>query len=127
MTVVGDWTLYFDWGCTGTYYHIPMTFRSDGTYGNHIFGGTCVMKWVQVDGMILWQFIPPPEYPSLFVGTWTGNIAGNVMAGLMTNIDRNGVKKGCWYAIKAKTQMFSMRVREPKPEFDFTGTRLKTK
>jgi hypothetical protein len=86
-----------------------MNINNDGTF--NIPSENNTGKWIQVDGMILWQYDNK--------ATYRGNIAGNVMACL--NSTFSGLN-GCWYAIKADTTMLA---KEEMAEFDSAGNKAK--
>jgi hypothetical protein len=106
MTINGQWTLHYSWGCNGTYIQVPITFNSDGTFINQSLKG----KWVQNDGMILFQFDNK--------ATYGGNFAGNAMVGMMSTFTGSN---GCWYAIRAGSTIVS--TEEHKPELDASGNK----
>jgi hypothetical protein len=108
MAVVGQWTLHYDWGCSGSYSQIVITFNSDGTFKTSSTG-----KWVQIEGKILWQ------YDGLKT-TYGGNVSGNAMTGVSSTF---GGLNGCWYAIKAGST--AMLAEERKAEFDDSGNKVK--
>lgn len=110
MAIVGQWTLHFDWGCIGFYSQAGITFNNNGTFTSGIYTG----KWVQNDGMILFQFDASPKT------TYGGNLAGNAMGGMMSTF---AGLNGCWYAIRVGTT--TMLAEERKPEFDASGTKTK--
>ena len=66
--------------------------------------------------MILFQFDTSKT-------TYGGNVAGNVMVGIMNTFEEFG--DGCWYAIREG--ITTMRVEESKLEFDVSGKKLKHK
>src|SRR5213592_4411793 len=96
VTIVGQWTLYYDWGCDGTYGKAGITFNNDGTFTVTEDSETNVGKWAQNDGMILWQY---DTIKTIYGG----------------NDD-----DGCWYAIKRVAP-----VEKRKSEFDSTGKKAK--
>ena len=109
MVVTGKWTLHYDWNCDGSYSQVDMTLNANGTFSLPPYTG----KWVQVEGMILWQFDNSKT-------SYGGNVAGNAMTGLMSTF---AGLKGCWYAIKSGAT--TMLLIERKPEFDVTGNKAK--
>jgi hypothetical protein len=109
MVVSGKWTLHFDWNCDGSYSQVDMTFNSNGTFSLAPYTG----KWVQVEGMILWQFDNSNT-------SYGGNNAGSAIKGLMSTF---GGLNGCWYGIKAGATTLLMAER--KPMFDVAGTKAK--
>jgi hypothetical protein len=109
MVVSGKWTLHFDWNCDGSYSQVDITFDNNGNFST---SEGLTGKWVQVEGMILWQYANKCTYG--------GNVAGNAMTGLMSTF---AGLKGCWYAIKAGAT--TKLVAERKPEFDTAGNKAK--
>jgi hypothetical protein len=105
MPVVGEWTLHYDWGCSGNYNQAGITFNNDGTFSSDSAG-----KWVQTDGTILFRFDNSTAYG--------GNVVGNAMVGTMLSFDGSN---GCWYAIKVGST--TMSAKERKPEFDASGNK----
>ena len=71
-------------------------------------------KWIQNDGMILFQ------YDTANKTTYGGNFTGNVMVGRMSTF---AGLNGCWYAIKDGGTI--MRDKEHKLEFDSSGTKAR--
>jgi hypothetical protein len=107
MSVVGQWTLHYDWGCSGNYSQAGITFNNNGTFNSGSAG-----KWVQTDGMILFRFDNSTAYG--------GNVVGNAMVGTSLSFDGS---KGCWYAIRVGST--TMSAEERKPEFDESGNKAK--
>jgi hypothetical protein len=113
MSIVGDWTLHYDYGCSGSYTQAGITFNNDGTFSTSEDDTSETGKWVQNDGMILFQFDPVKT-------TYGGNSAGNAMVGMMSTFAGSS---GCWYAIKVGST--TMLAKERKPEFDASGKKAK--
>jgi hypothetical protein len=113
MAIVGEWTLHYDWGCSGNYTQVGLTFNNDGTFN---ISGDLGGKWVQNDGMILFQF---DQWDSIKT-TYGGNFAGNSMVGTMSTF---AGLNGCWYAIRVGST--TMLAKERKPEFDASGNKAK--
>lgn len=110
MTIVGQWTLHYDWGCDGSYTQAGITFNNNGTFTSESYTGT----WLQRDGMILFQ------YPSPSKTTYGGNFAGNAMVGMMSTF---AGLNGCWYAIRVGSTI--AKAEERKSEFDASGNKTK--
>jgi hypothetical protein len=109
VAIGGQWTLHYDWGCDGSYSQVGITFNNNGTFNIPNYIG----KWVQNDGMILFQF-------DTVKTTYGGNLAGNAMVGMMSTF---GGTNGCWYAIRVGST--TMRAEERKPEFDASGNKAR--
>ena len=54
MSVPGTWNLNYDWGCTGHYTQVPITFNADGTFA--IPAQSLHGKWSSHDGQIVFEF-----------------------------------------------------------------------
>jgi hypothetical protein len=91
--VVGDWIVYYDWGCVGAPGSGAFTFYSDHTFTYYIYTGT----WTQTDNQVTWTFPNGTQY--------SGHIAGNKMAGTM-NVP------GCWEADRILTATVTVRSGE---------------
>ena len=107
MVVVGKWILFYDWNCDGDYCQVEITFNSNGTLSSPPAHG----KWVQVEGMISWQY-------DNMTTTYSGNIVGNAMVGLMSTFTG---WNGCWYA--TKTVVAKKMVAERKPMLNVIGNK----
>lgn len=88
MSVSGNWTLHYSWGCSSSYAQFSITFNAGGT-----FGGSFTGKWVQQDGTLLLSFDAGPA-------KYGGTIDGNAGSGAMSTFTGSN---GCWYIIKAGT------------------------
>ena len=74
MSVPGSWTLFYDWGSTGTYRSTPMTIALNNTWTNgEGYSGT----WVQVAGILAFQF-------NNSTTTYSGNLADKSVTGVNT-------------------------------------------
>lgn len=111
MAIVGQWNLHYDWGCSGSYIQVGITFNSNGTF--NIPSQNLAGKWIESDGKILWQF-------DTSKATYGGNSSGNAMAGIMSTFSGSN---GCWYAIKAGSTI--TKAEERKAEFDASGEKAK--
>jgi hypothetical protein len=88
MAVPGNWTLFYDWGCDGSYSKTPMTVNSNGTWSN---GEGASGPWVQVAGMFMFTFNNSET-------TYAGNLASKCIAGISTTF---GGLNGCFYMLQA--------------------------
>lgn len=90
ISMVGNWTIYFSWDCTGNYSSGELTFYSDNTYNvndDPALWGT----WFTVADYVDFTF---DEYPnSHYIGTLSSS--GDYTEGTMDNLDE---MSGCWYA-----------------------------
>jgi hypothetical protein len=86
MAVTGDWTLFFDWDCDGTYSSVPMTVNAGGTFT--LSGSTGL--WVQIAGMFMFTFNNSET-------TYAGNLASKSITGISTTF--SGLN-GCFYMLQ---------------------------
>jgi hypothetical protein len=93
-SVVGDWDLYYDWDCTGSYSGpATLSVYSDGTYYAYEDTGGAYGTW-SVQGMTL-DFMYD-DYPTAhYTGTLTN--AGDYADGTMFTSDGS---EGCFYMSK---------------------------
>lgn len=87
MSIQGNWTLYYSWGCTGSYTSTSITFNSDGTYKD---GQGNSGRWMQVSGTVV--FI----YNSGSTPSYAGNVVSSAMTGMIATPSGS---TGCWYAL----------------------------
>jgi len=91
-SVVGDWSVYYEWNCTGNYFGpASMTFYADSTFA--ITEGTSPLygRWAMSGNRVEFIF---NDYPNAhYFGTVDD--ASTYMEGTMTNSDGGS---GCWYA-----------------------------
>lgn len=109
MDIIGEWTLYYDWGCIGKYGNAGIVFTSDGHFETSE-KDKCKGNWYQVDDMILWQYDGQP------VVAYAGNIGTNMMSGLMGMYDSKA--SGRWHAIKSASEISA---KEGKLKFRSNG------
>lgn len=107
MSVPGNWTLHFDWGCGGTYGTAPITFNANGTFSSAPYSG----HWSSHDGQILFHFDGGGQ------ATYGGAVVDSAMVGISTTF---GGLNGCWYALKGGTTIKPLA--ELKPAHDHAGT-----
>jgi hypothetical protein len=113
VSVSGNWTLHYSWGCGSSYSQSPITFNNNGT-----FGGGSPGKWVQQDGTLLLSFDTGPA-------KYGGNVAGHVGCGAMSTFD--GSTNGCWYLTQQGTVGIAAATEEPaeaKQAYDQAGNKL---
>ena len=108
MSIVGSWTLHFDWGCTGHYSSVAITFNSNGTFASAPYTG----KYVQYEGKIIWKFDQAPN------SVYGGDVVDAAMVGISSTF--SGLN-GCWYALRAGTT--TAPAAERKPEYDAAGVK----
>src|SRR5215471_16940513 len=87
MSIVGKWTLFYSFGCSGQYNQSTVTFANNGTFqtGDGFSG-----QWASVAGNVHWVYEPT------FSAVYFGNVIGGAMNGMMTNFKIGA--QGCWYA-----------------------------
>jgi hypothetical protein len=89
MAIPGNWTLHFDWFCTGNYAATDMTFNADGSWTMSAFGYTG--RWSEVSGELVFNFSGLPT-------VYSGNFVVNAAVGAMTTF--NPGENGCWYLLR---------------------------
>jgi hypothetical protein len=105
MAINGNWTLFFDWGCSGSYQKVGLTFNGDGTWtSNQGHRG----RWVEIGGMFILNFAGTATI-------YTGNVSGLAMTGVSTTF--SGFN-GCWHAIK---DGIATTLKKPDDQRDFAG------
>ena len=87
MAVPGNWTLFYDWGCDGTYSKATMTVNSNGTWTN---SEGYTGPWVQQAGMFMFTF-------NNLDTTYAGNLASKSITGISTTF--TGLN-GCFYMLQ---------------------------
>lgn len=94
LSIVGDWSLYFDWDCTGSYNGpIPITFYTDYSFLLTEDGDYKTGTWMTAGSYIDLYF---DDYPTHYAGTL--GVYYSSMEGTMENTDSGS--SGCWYATK---------------------------
>ncbi|HUE25105.1 MAG TPA: hypothetical protein VMQ86_25700 [Bryobacteraceae bacterium] len=88
MSVTGNWTLNYDWGCTGSYSTTSMTIDANGTWTN---GQGYSGVWVQAAGMLTFKF-------NNINTTYSGNLASKSVTGIQSTF---GGLNGCFYLLQA--------------------------
>jgi len=87
MSIAGNWTLHYSWGCSGGYGQTSLTFNTNGTFKT---GDGYQGQWAVVGGNVQFVYEPAPA------AVYSGNVTGAAMVGMMTNFKLKG--QGCWYA-----------------------------
>lgn len=88
MAFPGNWTLFYDWGCDGSYSSTSMTVAANGTWTNS--EGASGL-WIQGAGMITFTFNNSET-------TYAGNLASKSVTGISTTF--SGFN-GCFYMLQA--------------------------
>jgi hypothetical protein len=109
MSIVGNWTFHYSWGCNGIYTQDEVTFNANGTFADSQGGKG---NWSEDPGMMELQYTPPIRT------TYAGNVQGSAMVGISSTF--TGLQ-GCWYAIKEGVQTRS--AEEKKATHDMAGNK----
>jgi len=88
MAVSGSWTLFYDWGCDGSYSKTSMTVNTNGTWSS---GEGYNGVWVQIAGMFMFTFNNSDT-------TYAGNLASKSITGISTTF--SGLND-CFYMLQA--------------------------
>jgi hypothetical protein len=88
MSVPGNWTLFYDWGCSGSYGSTTMTFNSNGTWTS---GQGYSGVWVQAAGMLMFKFNSSNT-------VYAGNLASKSVTGIQSTF---GGLNGCFYLLES--------------------------
>jgi C1A family cysteine protease len=81
------WTLFYDWGCDGTYGKTTMTVNADGTWSN---GEGYKGLWIQEAGMFMFTFNNSDV-------TYAGNLGSKSITGISTTFSGSN---GCFYMLQ---------------------------
>jgi len=116
MSIVGQWTLFYSWGCSGSYNQSTVNFANNGTFKT---GDGYSGQWASLSGDVHWVYEPTPN------AVYSGNVIGGAMNGMMTNFRTGG--QGCWYATMAKIPpVFATEKKVEQAEhLDSGGTKKK--
>ena len=88
MPITGNWTLFYDWGCDGSYSKTTMTINAGGTWTS---GEGHSGQWVQNAGMFVFNFNNSKT-------SYAGNLASRSITGISTTF---GGLNGCFYMLQA--------------------------
>src|SRR5688572_12403682 len=88
MAVTGNWTLFYDWNCDGSYSSTRMTVNAGGTWTN---GEGHSGLWVQVAGVFMFHFNNSET-------TYAGNLASKSITGISTTF---AGLTGCFYMLQS--------------------------
>jgi hypothetical protein len=100
-SIVGTWTGYVAWGCSGppvSNSATVWTFNADGTWTYEFGGG----RWIQVEGMAAWNFSADKEAPIVETSlVYTCNVTRNCLDGIMGYpVAGSSPGTGCFYAVR---------------------------
>ncbi len=88
--VSGRWTLFYDWGCTGSYSAARMTFYPDGTFSiSEGYRGL----WVEEAGMLMFTFNKGET-------TYAGNRTSKSVTGISTAFEVDNDFEGCFFMVQ---------------------------
>ena len=86
VPVTGNWTLFYDWSCDGSYSSTSITVNTNGTVTTGGYSG----PWVQEAGMLMFTFNNSET-------TYAGNLASRSITGISTTF--TGLN-GCFYMLQ---------------------------
>ncbi len=98
VSIVGNWTLHYDWGSDGSYGTIPFNIVAGGTWNGGGFNG----RWIQEEGMFMFTFNNSET-------TYAGNKASGSITGVMTTFLPAGLE-GSFYMLKAGASLVAAAV-----------------
>jgi hypothetical protein len=87
MAITGNWTLFYDWDCDGSYSKTTMTVNNNGTWTN---GEGASGLWVQVAGVFMFTFNNSET-------TYSGNFTSKSITDISTTF--SGLQ-GCFYMLQ---------------------------
>jgi hypothetical protein len=112
MAFPGNWTLFYDWDCDGTYSTAPMTINNDGTFAVEGYSG----QWVESAGMIEFKFNAPSTT------TYAGNLASKSVTGISATFE--GLN-GCFYMLQEGVPTTFVAERAARKGMDVSGKDFK--
>jgi hypothetical protein len=93
VSISGQWTLHYSWGCSGSYGNSLITFNNDGTFSNPPYTG----RWSQTNDNLILRFDQAPNT------VYAGVLNGGAMVGNQTN----WTISGCFYATAGAGSAFA--------------------
>ncbi len=91
MSVSGQFSLHYSWGCSGPYATTTVTFSGSGTIGTFVTGDGFSGKWSQTNGNVLWRYNGDSAI-------YSGVVNGGAIVGNMANFAASN--HGCFYCSK---------------------------
>lgn len=88
MAITGDWTIFYDWACDGSYSSTSIAVNTNGTFKT---GEGSLGTWVQTAGMLTFQFDKSKT-------TYSGNWASKSITGIMSTFSGSN---GCFYMLQS--------------------------
>lgn len=103
IAITGNWTLFYNWDCDGSYSKTSMTANAGGNWTNREGHSG---PWVQIAGMFMFTFNNSET-------TYAGNWASKSITGISTTF--SGLK-GCFYMLQkgVPTSFSAERVSDKK-------------
>jgi hypothetical protein len=101
VPVTGNWTLYYDWDCDGSYNSVSIIVNAGGTFTT---GSGYSGLWVQEAGMLLLTINNSET-------TYAGNLASRSITGISTTF---AGLNGCFYMLQAGVPT-AFAIDEPEP------------
>lgn len=101
-SIVGTWTGYVAWGCSGppvSSSATVWTFNADGSWSYEFGGG----RWIQVEGLVAWNFKADTNEPPIVAEdlVYTANVTRNALDGIMGYpVAGSSPGTGCFYAVR---------------------------
>lgn len=100
-SIVGTWTGYVAWGCSGAPVSSSATvwtFNADGSWSYEFGGG----RWIQVEGLVAWNFTADKSEPlAARYLIYTANVTRNALDGIMGYpVAEASPGTGCFYAVR---------------------------
>lgn len=103
MAIPGNWQIFFDWGCTGHYSSVGITFAPGGTWTSAPFNG----QWVELNGEVIFNFAG-------LATVYAGNVSGGAAVGISSTFSGSN---GCWYMVKQDVPA----AKKAAPSHDLAG------
>ncbi len=98
-TILGDWTLNYDWGCDGSYSSTTINLNSNKSFStSEGLSG----KWVLVAGMLMFQF-------DTLTTTYSGTRASRSVTGISSTF---GSLNGCFSMSQSEPLTLSESVKQ---------------
>lgn len=86
----GSGTLYFDWGCTGSYGSVPIVFNANGSFAT---GDGNTGLWYRQSGMLTFTF-------NNFRTAYAMNVSNSVAIGIHSSFQFAPPAGGCSYVVQ---------------------------
>ena len=113
MSVSGQFSLHYSWGCSGTYATSTVTFNANGTFAT---GDGFSGKWSQTNGNILWRYNGDSAI-------YAGVVNGGAIVGNMANFAASN--HGCFYCSKPTASLAAGAAAGAEQDHDSAGEKKK--